>query len=44
MREVADEVHYAGGVSDCNDVRGAWGAGFDGVIVGYALYVRGIRC
>jgi len=44
MRRVAEETHYAGGVSSCDDVRAVWDSGFDGVIVGYALYVRRIRC
>jgi phosphoribosylformimino-5-aminoimidazole carboxamide ribotide isomerase len=38
LREVAERVYYAGGVRTCDDVEAALRAGFDGVIVGYALY------
>ena len=38
LREVAERLYYAGGVKSCGDVEAALQAGFDGVIVGYALY------
>jgi len=38
LREVAERLYYAGGIKDCRDVEKALKAGFDGVIVGYALY------
>ncbi|WP_292000454.1 HisA/HisF-related TIM barrel protein [Caldivirga sp.] len=44
LKEIGDEAYYAGGVSNCSDVEYLWGLGFDGVIVGYALYVKGVRC
>lgn len=44
LRRYGDEVYYAGGVSGCDDVERLWGMGFDGVIVGYAIYVRRVRC
>ncbi|MGC8571373.1 MAG: HisA/HisF-related TIM barrel protein [Caldivirga sp.] len=44
LKEIGNETYYAGGVSNCSDVEYLWGLGFDGVIVGYALYVKGVRC
>ncbi|ABW02227.1 HisA/HisF-related TIM barrel protein [Caldivirga maquilingensis] len=44
LRDIGKEVYYAGGVSSCSDVEYLWGLGFDGVIIGYALYVKGVRC
>ncbi|ACB39113.1 1-(5-phosphoribosyl)-5-[(5-phosphoribosylamino)methylideneamino] imidazole-4-carboxamide isomerase [Pyrobaculum neutrophilum] len=38
LRDVAARLYYAGGVNSCVDVEKALKAGFDGVIVGYALY------
>ncbi|MEM0464369.1 1-(5-phosphoribosyl)-5-[(5-phosphoribosylamino)methylideneamino] imidazole-4-carboxamide isomerase [Pyrobaculum sp.] len=38
LRGLAPRVHYAGGVKNCHDVEQALRLGFDGVIVGYALY------
>jgi len=38
LREVAERLYYAGGVKNCRDVEKVLKAGFDGVIVGYALY------
>ncbi|MEM1837570.1 MAG: HisA/HisF-related TIM barrel protein [Pyrobaculum sp.] len=38
LRDLADRLYYAGGVKDCRDVEKALALGFDGVIVGYALY------
>jgi len=43
LREVADRLYYAGGVKSCGDVEAALQAGFDGVIVGYALYRGDLR-
>ena len=43
LRDIGDEVYYAGGVSNCSDVEYLWGLGFDGVIIGYALYIKGGR-
>lgn len=44
LRGIGREVYYAGGVSNCSDVERLWGMGFNGVIVGYAFYVKGVRC
>ncbi|WP_069807437.1 HisA/HisF-related TIM barrel protein [Vulcanisaeta thermophila] len=44
LRSIADEVYYAGGVGGCDDVAKLWSLGFDGVIIGYAFYVKGVRC
>ncbi|MFP3238953.1 MAG: HisA/HisF-related TIM barrel protein [Caldivirga sp.] len=44
LRGIGKEVYYAGGVSNCSDVEELWRLGFDGVIIGYALYVKGVRC
>ncbi len=38
LRGVADKVFYAGGVRNCKDVDRLLRVGFDGVIVGMALY------
>lgn len=38
LRDVAEKIYYAGGIRNCHDVQLALRAGFDGVIVGYALY------
>lgn len=38
LRDLADRLYYAGGIKTCRDVERALAAGFDGVIVGYALY------
>ncbi|ABP49786.1 MULTISPECIES: HisA/HisF-related TIM barrel protein [Pyrobaculum] len=38
LRRLAPRVYYAGGVKNCHDVEQALRLGFDGVIVGYALY------
>jgi phosphoribosylformimino-5-aminoimidazole carboxamide ribotide isomerase len=43
MRELARRLYYAGGVRTCKDVEEALRAGFDGVIVGYALYRGDLR-
>ncbi|MEZ0318475.1 MAG: HisA/HisF-related TIM barrel protein [Pyrobaculum sp.] len=43
LREVARRVLYAGGVRDCRHVEDVLKAGFDGVIVGYALYKGDLR-
>ncbi len=44
LRGKADLLFYAGGVSGCNDIERLRNFGFDGVIIGYALYVKGVRC
>ncbi|BDR92893.1 HisA/HisF-related TIM barrel protein [Vulcanisaeta souniana] len=44
LRGEADLLFYAGGVSSCNDIERLRNFGFDGVIIGYALYVKGVRC
>mgnify|MGYP001770655381 CR=1 FL=1 len=38
LRTLAPRIYYAGGVKNCHDVEQALRLGFDGVIVGYALY------
>ncbi|MFN3804462.1 MAG: 1-(5-phosphoribosyl)-5-[(5-phosphoribosylamino)methylideneamino] imidazole-4-carboxamide isomerase [Pyrobaculum sp.] len=38
LKTLAKRLYYAGGVKTCGDVETALAAGFDGVIVGYALY------
>ncbi len=38
LRNVTSRLFYAGGVRDCRDVDRLLGMGFDGVIVGMALY------
>jgi len=38
LRDVAERIYYAGGIRNCRDVQLALRAGFNGVIVGYALY------
>ncbi|MEM1598145.1 MAG: 1-(5-phosphoribosyl)-5-[(5-phosphoribosylamino)methylideneamino] imidazole-4-carboxamide isomerase [Pyrobaculum sp.] len=43
LREVAKIVLYAGGIRDCKHVEEVLKAGFDGVIVGYALYKGNLR-
>ncbi len=43
LRDAAERIYYAGGIRDCNDVQAALRAGFDGVIVGYALYRGDLR-
>ncbi len=41
----ADEVFYAGGVSTCGHIEQLRDLGLDGgVIIGYALYVKGVDC
>jgi phosphoribosylformimino-5-aminoimidazole carboxamide ribotide isomerase len=40
---VAERIYYAGGIKSCRDVQTALNAGFDGVIVGYALYRGDLR-
>mgnify|MGYP001770656581 CR=1 FL=1 len=44
LKARGSEAYYAGGVSDCGQVRYLWGMGFDGVIVGYLIYVRRVDC
>ncbi|MEZ0249308.1 MAG: 1-(5-phosphoribosyl)-5-[(5-phosphoribosylamino)methylideneamino] imidazole-4-carboxamide isomerase [Thermoproteus sp.] len=44
LRDVADKVYYAGGVSNCSHLDVLKGAGFDGVVVGYALYRGDLSC
>ncbi|WP_291766500.1 HisA/HisF-related TIM barrel protein [Caldivirga sp. UBA161] len=44
LKDIGGEVYYAGGVSGCSDVEYLWGLGFNGVIIGYALYVKGVKC
>ncbi len=44
LRSKADEVLYAGGISTCDHIKQLKDLGLDGVIVGYALYVRGVNC
>ncbi|WP_243679265.1 HisA/HisF-related TIM barrel protein [Vulcanisaeta distributa] len=42
LRSKADEVFYAGGISTCGHIEQLRDLGIDGgVIIGYALYVRG---
>jgi phosphoribosylformimino-5-aminoimidazole carboxamide ribotide isomerase len=43
LRDVAERIYYAGGIKSCRDVQTALNAGFDGVIVGYALYRGDLR-
>jgi phosphoribosylformimino-5-aminoimidazole carboxamide ribotide isomerase len=43
LRDVAERIYYAGGIKSCYDVQTALNAGFDGVIVGYALYRGDLR-
>ncbi|RFA98496.1 HisA/HisF-related TIM barrel protein [Pyrobaculum aerophilum] len=43
LKRIARRVFYAGGVRDCNDVEKAYALGFDGVIVGYALYAGDLK-
>ncbi|NAZ34586.1 MAG: 1-(5-phosphoribosyl)-5-((5-phosphoribosylamino)methylideneamino)imidazole-4-carboxamide isomerase [Pyrobaculum sp.] len=43
LRDVAERIYYAGGIKSCHDVQTALNAGFDGVIVGYALYRGDLR-
>jgi len=40
LRSVGEEIYYAGGISNCDDIKQLWELGFDGVIIGYALYVK----
>lgn len=44
LRRVAERVYYAGGVSSCDHLELLKRAGFDGVIVGYALYKGDLSC
>ncbi|GAB6947713.1 1-(5-phosphoribosyl)-5-[(5-phosphoribosylamino) methylideneamino]imidazole-4-carboxamide isomerase [Vulcanisaeta sp. JCM 16161] len=44
LRDRADEVIYAGGVSTCEHIKQLRDLGLDGVIVGYMLYIRGVNC
>ena len=44
LRSVGEEIYYAGGVSNCDDIEQLWELGFDGVIIGYALYVKRVMC
>ncbi|MEL9991723.1 MAG: 1-(5-phosphoribosyl)-5-[(5-phosphoribosylamino)methylideneamino] imidazole-4-carboxamide isomerase [Thermoproteus sp.] len=44
LRDVADRVYYAGGVSNCSHLDVLKDAGFDGVVVGYALYRGDLSC
>lgn len=43
LRDVAERIYYAGGIKSCRDVQTALNTGFDGVIVGYALYRGDLR-
>jgi Phosphoribosylformimino-5-aminoimidazole carboxamide ribonucleotide (ProFAR) isomerase len=43
LSDVAERIYYAGGIKNCRDVQTALNAGFDGVIVGYALYRGDLR-
>ncbi|MGC9050524.1 HisA/HisF-related TIM barrel protein [Pyrobaculum sp.] len=43
LRRVAERVYYAGGVKNCRDAETARRLGFDGVIVGYALYAGDLK-
>ncbi|ADN49998.1 HisA/HisF-related TIM barrel protein [Vulcanisaeta distributa] len=44
LRSKADEVFYAGGISTCGHIEQLRDLGLDGVIIGYALYVKGVDC
>jgi len=44
LRRVAKRIYYAGGVSSCAHLELLKRAGFDGVIVGYALYRGDLSC
>ncbi|MCI4465022.1 MAG: 1-(5-phosphoribosyl)-5-[(5-phosphoribosylamino)methylideneamino] imidazole-4-carboxamide isomerase [Thermoproteus sp.] len=44
LRRVARRIYYAGGVSNCAHLASLKRAGFDGVIVGYALYRGDLSC
>ncbi|MGC8582155.1 MAG: 1-(5-phosphoribosyl)-5-[(5-phosphoribosylamino)methylideneamino] imidazole-4-carboxamide isomerase [Thermoproteus sp.] len=44
LRRIARKVYYAGGVSHCGHLELLRSAGFDGAIVGYALYRGDLSC
>lgn len=44
LREAARRLYYAGGVANCGHLRTLMEAGFDGAVVGYALYRADLSC
>nr|KJR73695.1 MAG: 1-(5-phosphoribosyl)-5-[(5-phosphoribosylamino)methylideneamino] imidazole-4-carboxamide isomerase [Thermoproteus sp. AZ2] len=44
LRGAARRIYYAGGIADCGHLMAVKAAGFDGAIVGYALYKGNLSC
>lgn len=44
LRRAAKRIFYAGGIANCDHLMAVKAAGFDGAIVGYALYKGDLSC